>query len=126
MSFLFDYFKETARRICILLLVLKELTSADHLVSDSYKKQLETLSSFSVAQVDVSGNCSSEYKIVSVQEDETEIIKTRNLSQCNNRSSNFTKLNPVMYNVNSVRRLRVVQIWLPYFHVLVSCKIVPK
>lgn len=59
------------------------------------------------SQVDVSGNCSSEYKIVKARESETEIIKTRNLSNCTKRSHNDTKLNPVMYGVNSVSKFHV-------------------
>ena len=58
--------------------------------------------SFLTWQVDASGNCSSEYRIVKVKESEAEIIKTRNLSNCTQRSHNITKLNPVMYGVNSV------------------------
>ena len=80
-------------------------------LEDLMSKQLERSNNecavCSFVQVDVSGNCSSEYKIVRVQEEETEIIKTKNLSQCTNRSHNITKLNPVMYNVNSVRRFEI-------------------
>lgn len=60
--------------------------------------------SFLTSQVDVSGNCSSEYRIVKAKESEAEINKTRNLSNCTQRSHNITKLNPVMYGVNSVSK----------------------
>lgn len=56
-----------------------------------------------VSQVDVSGNCSTELKIVrESDEGDREILKIKNLSQCTNRTHNITKLNPVPYNVNSV------------------------
>lgn len=60
-----------------------------------------------ISQVDVTGNCSSEYRIVKIQETETEITKTRDLSNCTSRSHNVTKLNPVTYEVNSVSNMRV-------------------
>lgn len=56
-----------------------------------------------VYQVDVSGNCSTELKIIrESDEGDKEILKIKNLSQCTNRTHNITKLNPVPYNVNSV------------------------
>lgn len=71
------------------------------------KQTIKTSERFSFSfsftpQVDVSGNCSSEYKIVKSKQSESEIIKTRNLSNCSKRSHNVTKLNPVMYGVSSV------------------------
>lgn len=50
----------------------------------------------------MTGNCSSEYKIVNKQIVESEITKKRDLSNCTSRSHNITKLNPVTYDVNSV------------------------
>ncbi|XP_068740726.1 uncharacterized protein [Montipora capricornis] len=52
-------------------------------------------------EIDVSGDCKSEYRLVSLKESGMEITKAKNLSQCSSRSYTSTKLNPVLYNVNS-------------------------
>lgn len=54
--------------------------------------------------MDVSGNCTAEYRLVGFKGTETEITKAKNLSLCSSRSLIKTRLNPVMYDVNSVRK----------------------